>query len=785
MNYFNYYRFFNSTGVRWMRVSVFFVFAIVVFLLRGNSSIVFFMIPLYFLLLLQEAFIYFKLNKKAPLHTVNDAHNVNESMTYSARFAYGSPNIHGMVKTIEHNKEVVFLRNNLEVSFDLSQIPLDKVLLLQKASDLVKVVRGKYIHEIDIYCAALLMANETHHILSNALLKEKDILTLLAWVRKVYEIDMIKKFKMNLYGGGVFDSLVYGWSAELQKYALNYTRYITSAHTPKALGREKEYDLLITALSKNSSSNVLLIGDVGVGKETLVNEFANDSALSLLPASLSKKTVFQLYVDKLLAGVATQGDLELRLSSLFEELLFAGNVVIYIPNIEVMFGGGGMNFDISGILSEYLVSNRIKIIGSTTPSAYQNHIFPKHSLHELFGVIELKEPDEETALYMLLEEVAVLETQNGVRISYEAARQAIALSSSYMNDGMVLPGRAVRLLDDVIANNKTHGLRIITAQNIVDLVEQKTKIVLDKPTETEKDALLHLEEGLHKRVVMQDEAINAIANAMRRARSGLSHGEKPIASFLFLGPTGVGKTETAKSLAHAYFGDEKSMIRLDMSEYQNHDAIDRILGGRNGYVENLAETIVSNPYTLILLDEFEKASPQILDLFLQILDEGRLTDITGRTVSFKNTIIIATSNAGSEFIREKVKEGVDDQTLKLSIKEEVMKTHEFRPELLNRFDDIIVFKPLTQEDAAQIAEIFLLKLSKKLSDQNISFEFDRAVSEYVAHASFSPEFGARNIARFIEQAIGNEVSKLILTNSVQAGGTVHVSVQNNSLVVSG
>ncbi|MDO8270012.1 MAG: AAA family ATPase, partial [Candidatus Levybacteria bacterium] len=435
-------------------------------------------------------------------------------------------------------------------------------------------------------------------------------------------------------------------------------------------------------------------------------------------------------------------------------------------------------------LVEYLKSSRIKIIGSTTPEAFQRYIYQKQEIKELFDVIDVNEPDSNTALYMMLEKAFELEKSNSISISFSAVKEARDLSDSYTIDGSAMPGRAIRLLDDVISYGKTHGHKKISKKEVQDFIQQKTHIVLDKPSEEESRKLLNLESELHKQIISQDEAVVAIADAMRRVRSGMKDQKKPIASFLFLGPTGVGKTETAKALASSYFGDEKDMIRMDMSEYQNPDSIERFLGNKGGpYAESLADKILKNPFTLILLDEFEKAYPPILDLFLQILDEGHLTDNLGRTVSFNNSIIIATSNAGSEFIREEYKEGVNPEEVKKQLIEKVLQVNVFKPELINRFDDVIVFRALSEKDVVAVAKLFLQDVINVISEKQISLSYDPEVAEFIAKHAYSVEFGARNIKRFIEQSVENRLSKMILSNELPGGSQASINVEGESLVI--
>lgn len=784
-NFYFLYYFFDNPAVRWIRVLTFFAIGFLVYMNLGNSLFVVHLLPLYFFLILQEFFIHINLENSIPSKKITDNNqHIIKSVDFKTRSQLERNNdISKVIKEFQGESDIKYFNNLLGINFEFSDNTIQEEEVLKKAKEIVEKVDGIYIHSIDVYAAYLLLLDEKERVLFQNDINLGDVLSLLAWVRKEYRLDKKHSHEFHFSGSGAFDFLIYGWSSEISKYASNFTEEVLSNTKAESMGRAREYDLLVTALSKHSSNNALLVGPAGVGKTALISQFVIDSNQGLLPKRVSNKLVFKLYAERLLAGILNQGDLEERFVYLFSELVHAGNIIVYIPNIENIFGGGGFNIDISGALIEYLKNTRINIIGSTTEEAFKTYIYPKQEIKALFDMIEIEEPDPDTALFMMLEKAKELMRTNRVSISYSAIKEACKLSDSYTNDGSAMPGRAVRLLDDTISHGKTHGIHLITKKEVQDFVGERTQIVFDKPNDQESEKLLNLETEIHKKIVSQNEAVKAISDAMRRVRSGLKNEKKPIASFLFLGPTGVGKTETAKALASTYFGDEKQMIRLDMSEYQNPDSVDRFLGTPGQQGETLVDKVINNPFSLILLDEFEKAYPRILDLFLQILDEGRLTDNIGRTVSFNNTIIIATSNAGSEFIREEYKDGVEVESVKKQLIEKIQTTSIFKPELINRFDDVIVFRPLSEKDVIEVAKLFLEEVIQRVAEQQIELSFDNLVPEYIAKNSFSVEFGARNVRRFIEQSVENQLSKLILSNSLSHGGRANLTVENNSLVI--
>lgn len=785
-NFYFLYFFFDNPFIRWARVLIFIIIGIIVWINLENADLVIKLLPVYFLLILQEIFIHFSLENRHPSKKVTDQYShVIECVEFKTRAHLER---HTDTAKIMHEllqEHDVKYFNRLLDDVDLKnfiQVPEEDAL--KKAQELVVSMNGSYIHAVDIYVSYLILLDTTSKELFNKGIEEKDILTVLSWVRKKAGLDGKKHKGLHFSGSGVFDFFVYGWSAELSRYASNFTREVLNGERAEPIGRADEYDLLVTALSKENASNALLVGPAGVGKTSLISQFVIDSDRSLLPHYVSNKIVFKLFAERLVAGVTNEGDLESRFVALFSELSHAGNIIVYIPNIENIFGGGGLDVDISGALVEYLKSSRIKIIASTTPAAFQKYIYPKQEIKALFDVIDINEPDDETAVYMVLEKAKEYESKNRVTISYSAVKEACVLSDSYVNDGTAMPGRAIRLLDDVIAHSKTHGIKKISKKEVQDFLQEKTHIVLSEPSKEEGQKLLGLESELHKQVISQNEAVAAISNAMRRVRSGMNDGKRPIASFLFLGPTGVGKTETAKALAQSYFGDEEAMIRLDMSEYQNSDSVERFLGKNNDqYAEILTDKVLRNPFCLILLDEFEKANPSILDLFLQVLDEGRLTDNLNRTVSFKNTIIIATSNAGSEFIREEYRDGVSSESLKTKLLEKILEAHFYKPELVNRFDEVVVFRPLNEKDVIEVSKLFLNEVVDRVSKKQITLSYDETVPEFVAKNSYSMEFGARNIKRFIEQSVENKLSKMILSQELPGGSIVNMTVVDGSIVI--
>lgn len=781
-NFYTLYKILNSPIVLFLRITVFVVLTLILYINLHNPDILLRLLFLEFVVVVNELFIFEKINKTTPKEKVVHTKNSIDCLDFSIKRLFENHEMVHIVEAVSKNSAAMLFQKKIGMQIPMNESgSIDKKELLDELQSIVLSVKGNYIHHVDVCAAIFIILNKKQKILQEYELSNTDILYILYWVRRELGIDKKAEQGIAFSGSGVFDFFVYGWSEQVKKYSENFTEHVIREFSPDIIGRNREYDLLVTALSKNSVSNALIVGHPGTGVTTLVSLLTYESNRAAVPEGLSHKMVFKLLADRLLAGVQNQSELEDRFTSLFAEIEHSGNIIIYVPYIENIFGGGGFDFDISGSLFDYLKSNKIKIIGSTTPEAYKQFIEPKTSLHEFFDVVTVDEPDLETTMYMLFEVIEKIEHINHVVITYDGVKESVSLSSSYLPEGH-FPSKAIILLEDAVAASKIHGKTVITKHEVRSLVESKTHILLENPNQNEKEKLLHMEEGLHKHVIAQEEAVGAIAGALRRVRSGMKNDNHPLCSFLFLGPTGVGKTECAKALAREYFGSEDAMIRLDMSEYQTQDSIHKILG--DGQTNSFIEQVSQNPFSLILLDEFEKAHPQILDVFLQVLDDARMTSDNGKTVTFKNNIIIATANAGSEFIREQLNAGTSNEELKNILVEDLMKKERFKPELLNRFDDVIVFKPLTENDTKKVSRKMLDALTKELEEKQLSIAFDDTVVDWVATTSFDDDFGARNIKRFIAHNIENVLSEKILDGSLDkfANNVVRIG-ENNTLTI--
>lgn len=774
------YRFYNSAVMRVFRLIV--LFGLGVLLIISYELVLSFVVVLwiYTLFLINEIFIFCKVNKMYPQVLVSENKgNALDSTLFNVRWVFHKNNAREIILGLEKKQDLLFLIHRMGgYTYTDTQVDLSSVFL--KSLEVVQRVQGNYITSADIFVSFLLVTEQETHLLDSLELTQNDLVEILVWTRERYKLDIKNNFKFHFTGYGVFDFFIYGWDTLTRQYSFDVTYSVIAGKGAEIKSRDKEFKQMVSVLSKRTNNNVLLVGEPGVGKSSLVKKFALESYRDSR-FILAHKKVYEILADRLLAGSQSSGELEERLDLLLAELEHSGNVIIFIQNIENIFGGGGFGIDMSGVLFQYLKNGRITIIGTTTPGFYKTVLEKKTSVMNLFETIRVNEPERAELFKLLAGHVDSIEQEFQLTVSYKAIHEAIELSADYMPEKF-LPGKAIDLLEDACSRVRLEGRRAVTKEDVMRIIQDETHIILEKPDSDEKKTLLSLEADLHTRVIGQDEAVDAVAKAIRRLRSGFSQHTRPISVFLFLGPTGVGKTEMAKALAATYFGDENSMIRLDMSEYQTQNEVDRLLGGVPGGEEisnSLPEAVRLHPFSLLLLDEFEKAHPHILDIFLSIFEDGRLTDNQGRTVSFKNTIIIATSNSGSELIRESVAGNVTHDVLKQTLVEKLLTSGEYKPELLNRFDDVIVFKPLSTKEATQIAKLLLGHSLKALEHDQIFLSFTDGVSEKIVRESYDSEAGARNMRRYIGATIEDFISKLILEDKLSSGTHATLATDNS------
>lgn len=569
----------------------------------------------------------------------------------------------------------------------------------------------------------------------------------------------------------------------LDAHSQDITQLARKGYLSICMDREKEVEEAFRII-KGGSQSIIFVGQPGVGKTTIINGIARRMVTEDVPEILQDKRLVSLSLSSLIAGASHPGEIEKRLQIILSEVVRSDNIILTIKNIHNMVGIKTTEgeLDVSEILASTLQGQAVLVLATSNPSEYRRLIEGK-ALGEVLQKVNIEEPDKNATIQILEAHTPTIEGRNQVYFSYGALDKAVELSTRYLYERF-LPEKAINLLKEVASEvRSTKGKKtIVSAEDVARLISEKTNIPVTKITESESQKLLNLEDHIHKRLIDQEEAVNMVASALRRARTELRSEKRPIVNLMFLGPTGVGKTELAKTVAEVYFGDEEKMIRLDMSEYQEKASIDRLIGSPGADTGGqLTEAVRRAPSSLLLLDELEKAHPDILNIFLQVMDDGRLTDTLGRTIDFSNIILIGTSNAGTKFIQEEIKKQTPVATIQEVLVREKLGAY-FRPEYLNRFDGIVVFKPLSSEDIKKIALLMLKKLSKQLEEKGIILRAtDQAIDE-IAKAGFDPLFGARPLRRVIQNQVNDVLAKYLLTGKVsrrdvvvlEKGGAIRV-----------
>lgn len=639
----------------------------------------------------------------------------------------------------------------------------------------------------------------------------------------------------------------------LNKYGRDLTELAKESGIDPVIGREKEINRVIQILSRRTKNNPCLIGEPGVGKTAIAEGLAQKIALGEVPETLKNKKIFSLDLTSMLAGAKYRGDFEERIKDTLNEVAKSGNIILFIDEIHTIVGAGAAEgaVDAANILKPQLARGEIQLIGATTINEYRKNIEKDAALERRFQPVTVAEPNEDDAVQILFGLRDKYEAHHKVKITDDAIKSAVALSSRYISDRF-LPDKAIDLIDEAaskvrlqaftptndikkledelkhLSEEKASAVNIqdfeaaakirnrekeiqsqldeekkiwqeqnahtsskVTEENIAEIVSDWTGVPVKQLNEQESERLLKLESILHERVIGQDEAVTAISKAVRRGRTGLKDPKRPIGSFIFCGPTGVGKTELCKSLAQALFGDESAMIRLDMSEYMEKHSVSKMIGSPPGYVGfdeggQLTERLRQKPYSVVLLDEIEKAHPDVFNILLQILEDGIITDSQGRQINCRNTVIIMTSNVGARSITQKQtnlgfnrgdSSTADNVTIKNNVLEELKQC--FKPEFLNRIDDIIVFKKLTDADIKQIAKNMLGTLSKRTSDIGITLNITDDAIDKIAKAGFDEMYGARPLRRAITSQIEDLLSEQMLEGKIKEGDSVTLFVNDD------
>ena len=581
-----------------------------------------------------------------------------------------------------------------------------------------------------------------------------------------------------LESGPIGAEWAYGYPVALAKYAMDITRAFSEGADINFIDRQKELEQIEETLARDRRQNILLVGEAGIGKKAIVYRLAQKIARSEAVDILNDKKVLEVNMSAILSASSDSAKIQNLLDGVLSEATEVGNVILFIdglPNFISKEGGLG-RADVSQVLIPYLSSPEMHIIATADPAGFHKSISSASGLASLFEKINIEELSQPYVVGIIEDEVFVKESSD-LFFLYSAVKTIYNDAKRYMQTAP-FPEKALNLLEEVVSYARSQRRRVVTAQEVHEVTTRKTAIPLGNIGAKERERLVLLEKEMHAEIIGQETAVRAVVQTLQRLRAGLTREDKPGGVFLFVGPTGVGKTLTAKVLAKIYFGSEDKMIRFDMSEYQMPESITRFLGSvENNEPGRLASATRDNPFSVLLLDEFEKAHKDILNVFLRVFDEGKMTDAFGRTVNFENTIIIATSNAGANQIREMVQQGIDPSTEKEKLINLFINEGYFKPELLNRFDEIVAYRPLLKPEIKQIAGILITKLKDRLRRQGYYFNPSEDIVNYIADVGFDPQFGARPMNRAIQDKLEAHIARLILEEKIQKSQEFSISVE--------
>lgn len=584
-----------------------------------------------------------------------------------------------------------------------------------------------------------------------------------------------------------FEHKYYGDNSVISKIATDLTAKAEQGLLDPVIGRDKEIERMVQILSRRTKNNPILIGEPGVGKTAVVEGLALEIINGTIPF-LSGKRILSLDVASLVSGTKYRGDFEERLQGIVNEIKNLGNVILFIDEIHTLVSAGSTEngaLDASNILKPLLARGELQTIGATTIDEYRRYFEKDPALERRFQPITVDPPTVEQSIMILSKLKVSYESFHGVTITDEAIRQACILSDKYITDRF-LPDKAIDLIDEASSKCRINSISVVDNSIIENIVSEWTNIPVTRLTDEESNKLNNLEQILSKRIIGQNEAVKAVSRAIKRSRVGLKDSNKPIGSFIFLGQSGVGKTELAKAIAEALFGDENKLIRFDMSEYQDKASINRLTGSAPGYVGfeeggQLTEKVRKKPYSVLLFDEIEKADSEVFNIFLQIMDDGRLTDGRGKTVSFKDCVIIMTSNLG-QINGNRTSPGFGSISMESREQRHIEALKQtMKPEFVNRLDEIVVFKPLTQQDLSKIFDLLLLQLAKKLMEQGIGIRISLQAKDYIVRQGTSLENGARPLKRTLRKLVEDRLSDLIINKQLKSGFTAWIDYVNREL----
>ncbi|HEU4830694.1 MAG TPA: ATP-dependent Clp protease ATP-binding subunit, partial [Candidatus Saccharimonadales bacterium] len=585
--------------------------------------------------------------------------------------------------------------------------------------------------------------------------------------------------------GGIARDWSFGWTPLLNRFGQNVSYQVGAQGSSlvELVAHGEPLNQLISMLSKKGRQNATLVGPSGVGKTEIVYAFASKllDASADIPDDLRFRQVFILDASSLIAAAPGRGELEQLVPRILSEAYSAKNIIICLDNAQLFFEDGVGSVDISNVLLPIIQAGRVRMILTIDEQRFLKINKHHPELANALNRISVSAANRDETIAVMQDQSIVLEFQNHVTYMYQALAEAYRLSQRYVHE-LAMPGRALRLLESAAHYADSNGL--VTAASVQQAIEKTLDVKVSVASgDDEREKLLNLEQLSHERMINQTRAVSVVSDALRRARAGVRNQDRPIGTFMFLGPTGVGKSELAKALADIYFGGEDRMVRIDMNEFSGANDVERLIADGADDANSLTARIIKQPFSVVLLDEVEKAHPNVLATLLQMLDEGVLRDIKNREVSFRDAIIITTSNAGADTIREYIERGYDIEQFEDQFVDGLIDSKQFRPEFLNRFDEIVVFRPLKKDELLQVVDLMLASVNKTLALQKISVNVAQDAKEYLVEAGYDPRLGARPMRRVVQRAVENTVAKQVLSGKAEAGSVIEISLEQVQTII--
>ncbi len=664
--------------------------------------------------------------------------------------------------------QAAFITNRLlllleTVESTLSDNEADVTAVWSKAGELAHKA-GCATIEPGHVAASLLCSPSIQPLLTKLKLGADDVEEVAQWLGRA-----LKRMRAEKpYFGGIGRDWAHGFTPRLNQFGINISLAIEQGGGHfGSLTKSPGVAAMKEAFTQGSTA-VALVGETGIGKTSHVYALAQLLLAENRNPNLEHRQLISLNPAAIISSARRPGELEAIVMALMREANHAGHIILFLDDAQLFFENGPGEFDITQILLSIVQSHAVQLIMALTPNDFQKLKSERSAFAALLTPVVLSEPAEPDVMRVLEDTALNFEGQHKVLISYDALKAAYSLSGRYEQE-TAYPGRAITLLEQALS----HGEQgVVTATSVDQAIEQTHGVKVGSAEPVEADMLIHLEDKIHERMINQTHAVSVVAAALKRNRAGVANPKRPIGSFLFLGPTGVGKTELAKSLAASYFKSESNMVRIDMSEYQQADDVKRLLSDGSGESKSLIMAVREQPFNVLLLDEVEKAHPNVLNLLLQLLDEGQLTDTAGRAASFKDCIVIATSNAGADTIRQRIEKGESLESFGEAFTDELISSNQFKPELLNRFDEIVLFRPLKPEELLQVVAIMMKEVNGNLADKKIAVELTPAAAQKIVQAGYDPRLGARPMRRVLQRAVEDVVADKILKEEVKPGDKI-------------